>query len=126
MKLAGRVREERVLRSERAESLYGGSETRPTCRMRMKKVEKKKAAGEVVKREMRTRKTAVTAKVGQRESRGHFACVPVSERNLNDLGKDAAKLVLSMPCALLEGKCCWVPVRKATPHPPASLVITPA
>lgn len=53
--------------------VLGGSETRPTWRQRMKKVLKKRAAGEVVKSQRSRRAMAVTASRGQRESVGHLA-----------------------------------------------------
>jgi hypothetical protein len=40
----------------------GGSETRPTWKERMAKVDRKRTAGEVVNSQRKTRATAVTAK----------------------------------------------------------------
>lgn len=73
MKEAGRRREARVLRSSRKFEVLGGSETRPTWRLRMKKVLKNRAAGEVVRSQSKMRAIAVTTKSGQRESVGHCA-----------------------------------------------------
>lgn len=71
MKDAGRRREASMLRSSRKLEVLGGSETKPTCKDRMKNVLRKRLAGEVVRSQRRIRKVAVTAKRGQRESEGH-------------------------------------------------------
>ncbi len=68
---AGRRREASMLRSSRKLEVLGGSETRPTCKHRMKNVLKKRVAGEVVSSQRRARKVAVMARRGHRESVGH-------------------------------------------------------
>lgn len=65
--------------------MFGGSETRPTCKNNMVNIEEKKIAGDVVKREMRTVKVAVTARRGQRRS------VTQEEEKLGTKVKDLGK-----------------------------------
>ena len=105
------------------EEMFGGAETRPTCRNSMVKMVGKKIAGAVVKMERRAVKIVVTARRGQRRS------VTQEEGTLGmktkDLGKEGEKGKEVIPFRVVLGKSLWVPLRETTPQPPR-LEMTPA
>ena len=81
--------------------MLGGSETRPTCRNSMVKMEKKNMAGEVVKMERMEVKVMVMASNGHRRSETQEEGIP--EMKVKDLGNEASKEVLSIPLRRVPG-----------------------
>ena len=96
MKEAGSSRDNRMDISVGVGATDGGSDTRATCRKRMKKVEKNIADGEVVKRYRRARGVTVTMRRGHRESWGQDVSSR-PERKVKDWGKAVGKPTDWMP-----------------------------
>lgn len=107
-------------------NVLGGSDTRPTCIMRIKKELRKKTAGDVVKRDRTTNVTAVMASRPHRESLGQSAWEPGRRRNRKDFGNADGNEIDLNPWARLAWYSSAAPVNSTTPQPPFESDIAPA
>ena len=96
--------------------LMGGSDTRPTWKKSMGKMEPKNTTGEVVHRDKRVVKVKVTARRGHRRSVMQSEDNP--ERKVYDFGNDESNPILLTPFCREAAKSLRSPVRATTPQPP--------